>query len=81
MNPNMDEEWLVKKVFLLAIMKKEPDETLNETLLALVNTGMFDKKEGKKVLQELREEHYIVDNELSMKGLIVAKEAEMEFKL
>jgi len=81
MNHDMDEELLVKKVFLLAIMKKEQGESLGETLLALVNTGMFDKKEGKKVLQSLKDEHYIVNDELSMKGMILAKEAEMEFKL
>lgn len=81
MNHDMDEALLVKKVFLLAVMKKEEGESLNDTLLALVNTGMFDKKEGKKVLTELKNEHYIVNDVLSMKGMILAKEAEMEFKL
>jgi hypothetical protein len=81
MNPNIDEKLLVRKVFLLAILKKEQGESLGETLLALVNTGMFDKKEGKRVLQELKDEQYIVNEELSMKGMILAKEAEMEFKL
>ncbi|MEA2028286.1 MAG: hypothetical protein U9N49_04865 [Campylobacterota bacterium] len=81
MNQDIDEKLLVKKVFLLAILKKEEGESLNETLLALVNTGMFDKKEGKKVLQELKDEQYIVNDALSMKGMILAKEAEQEFKL
>jgi len=81
MNPNIDEKLLVKKVFLLAVLKKEEGESLNETLLSLVNTGMFDKKKGKKVLQELKDEQYIVNDELSMKGMILAKEAEQEFKL
>jgi len=81
MNHDIDEKLLVKKVFLLAVLKKEEGESLSETLVSLVNTGMFDKKEGKKVLQELKDEQYLVNDALSMKGMILAKEAEQEFKL
>jgi len=77
----MSEDDIVKKVFLLSILKKEEGESLSEVLIGLVNTGMFDKKEGKKVMKELIDEQYIVNEELSMKGMIIAKNAEIEFTL
>ena len=77
----MNEDDIVKKVFLLSILKKEEGESLSEVLIGLVNTGMFDKKEGKKVMKELIDEQYIVNEELSMKGMIIAKNAEIEFTL
>jgi hypothetical protein len=42
---------------------------------------MFDLKEGKKILKELKEEQYIVNDQLTVKGVAVAVEAEAEFKL
>jgi polyhydroxyalkanoate synthesis regulator phasin len=65
----------------LGILKKEPDETLDEVTNSLVNTGMFDMREAKQVLQELKEAQYIVNEQLSIKGIAVAQEAEAEFKL
>jgi polyhydroxyalkanoate synthesis regulator phasin len=77
----MGEEDIIKKVFLLSMLKKEEGESLSEVLTGLVNTGMFDKKEGKKVMKELINDQYIVNEELSMKGIIIAKNAEIEFTL
>ncbi len=77
----MGEEDIIKKVFLLSMLKKEEGESLSQVLIGLVNTGMFDKKEGKKVMKELIDEQYIVNEELSMKGVIIAKNAEIEFTL
>ncbi len=77
----MNEEDIVKKVFLLAIYKQEADETLMDTLKALVNTGMFDIKEGKEVLKMLQEEKFIVGDKLSFKGITLAQKAEAEFKI
>ncbi|SFV60525.1 hypothetical protein MNB_SV-9-791 [hydrothermal vent metagenome] len=77
----MNEEDMIKRVFLLGILKKESGETLNDVTKYLVNTGMFDMKEAKKVLKELKDKNYIVKEELSIKGLAIAKEAEAEFKL
>ena len=77
----MNEEDINKRVFLLAIFKKEPDETLNEVTISLVNAGMFDLKGGKQILKELREAQYLVNDQLSIKGIAVATEAEAEFKL
>ena len=76
----MEELDIVKRVFLLAVSKREEGESMNETLQTLVNTGMFDMKEGKQVLKELRDAQYIVDNNLTMTGVIEADKAEKEFK-
>ena len=76
----MEELDIVKRVFLLAVSKREEGESMKETLETLVNTGMFDMKEGKQVLKELREAQYIIDNNLSMTGIIEADKAEQEFK-
>ncbi|MEA3418398.1 MAG: hypothetical protein U9Q90_03275 [Campylobacterota bacterium] len=77
----MNEADMVKRVFLLAILKREAGETLKDVTESLVNTGMFDLREAKVVLQELKDEQYIVNDQLSIKGIAVAKEAEEEFKL
>jgi len=74
---NMD---IFKKVFLLAIAKREEGESMEETMKSLVNTGMFDMSEAQKVLDELRAENYIVGDNLSMTGVVVANQAEQEFK-
>ena len=76
----MEELDIIKRVFLLGVSKREEGETMNETLITLVNTGMFDMKEAKQVLKELREANYIVGENLSMMGVIEADKAEKEFK-
>ena len=70
-----------KKVLLLAIYKKEDDETLNDVVKKMDNTKVFSLKEGKKYLKELKREEFILDNSLSMIGLVKAKEIELEFKI
>ena len=76
----MEELDIVKRVFLLAISKREESESMKDTLISLVNTGMFDMKEGKQVLEELRDTKHIVGDNLSMTGVIEADKAEKEFK-
>ena len=78
----MKELDIIKRVFLLAISKREEGETMKDTLESLVNTGMFDKgmKEAKQTLEELRTSNHIVGDNLSMLGVMVANEAEKEFK-
>jgi len=77
----MNEEDIEKRVFLLAIYKKMPDESLMDVTKSLANTGMFDLKRGKEILKELKKEQYIVNDQLTVKGIAVAVEAEEEFKL
>ena len=76
----MEELDIVKRVFLLAVAKREEGETMKETMISLVNAGMFDMKEAKQVLAQLRDAKYIVNDNLSMTGVIEADKAEKEFK-
>ena len=55
---------IVEKVLLLAILKKESDETLNDVVLKLENTNLFSLKEGKRLLKKLRSEEFISDSYL-----------------
>lgn len=70
-----------KKVLLLAILKKQDDETLLDVLKKMDNTKVFSLKQGKKYLKELKQVGFVVDNELSLIGIQKAKEVELEFKL
>ena len=72
---------IVEKVLLLAILKKESDETLNDVVLKLENTNLFSLKEGKRLLKKLRSEEFISDSYLTLKGEVTAKNVDKEFKL
>ena len=76
----MNEENVVERVCLLALMKKEQEETLVDIQKMLVDTGMFDMKECKQVFKMLKEEQYISNGSLTMKGIMEAKLAEEMFK-
>ncbi|MEA3432953.1 MAG: hypothetical protein U9R13_00060 [Campylobacterota bacterium] len=77
----MNEENVVERVCLLALMKKEADETLSDVQKILVETGMFDMKECKSVFKMLKSEQYISeDGGLTMKGVMEAKLAEEMFR-
>jgi hypothetical protein len=70
-----------KKVLLLAILKKEENESLNDILIKLENTNLFSLKEGKKLLKELKKEQFLTESILTIKGDIEAKKIEEEFKI
>ena len=72
---------IVERVLLLAILKKESNETLNDVVLTLENTGLFSLKEGKRLLKKLKSEEYISDSYLTLKGEVTAKNVEQEFKI
>jgi len=76
----MNEENVVERVCLLAVMKKEPEETLSDVQKMLVETGMFEMKECKKVFKMLNDEQYLSNDTLTMKGVMEAKLAEEMFK-
>ncbi|WP_041672731.1 hypothetical protein [Sulfurovum sp. NBC37-1] len=77
---NTDDKELLKQVTLLGIMKKKPDETLNDVMVMLVDTGMYSMKEAKQVFKELKADKYLVDGQLTLKGITEAKAAETMFK-
>ncbi len=68
-----------KRVLLLAILKKANSDSLNEVLLSLEE--MFSLKQGKQYIKELKKDSFIINNELSFKGLSLAKQIEEEFKI
>ena len=70
-----------KRVLLLGIYSKEEDETTQDVLLKLEETGMFTLKEAKKLLKELREEGYLEGSKLTLKGIERAKVVQSEFKI
>ena len=70
-----------EKVLLLAILKKESNESLNDIVLKLENTGMFSLKEGKKLLKKLKNEEFVTESYLTLKGEVIAKNVEQEFKI
>lgn len=76
-----DLDELNKKVLLLAILKRDDDESLNDILIKLEETRVFSFKDGKKYLKELKESGFIINGVLSFAGEMMAKQVEQEFKL
>ncbi len=70
-----------KKVLLLAIYKKDEEETLLDVLKKMDNSKVFSLKEGKKYVKELRKETYMKDDNLTMLGITKSKDVELEFKI
>ncbi len=70
-----------EKVLLLAMLKKEENETLRDILTILENSRVFTIKEGKRLVKGLKKEGYIEENELTLKGSVTARAAEEEFRL
>ncbi len=70
-----------KKVFLLAIYKKQDDENLTDVIAQMEDAKVFSFKDGKKFLKEFKTDKLIIENKLSFSGIAKAKEAEREFKL
>lgn len=66
---------------LLGILKKHSDETLNDVLLKLEQSRVFSLKEGKQLLKGLKNDGFIADNNLTIKGELEAKLIEKEFKI
>lgn len=72
---------LNEKVLLLAIYKREDDESLNDVILKLENSKVFSLKDGKKYLKNLKNANYIKDGVLTLVGQEMAKDVEKEFKI
>jgi len=76
----MGDDQLLEKVTLLAIYKKQADESLDDVIKILADTGMYEYSEGKALLSTLIDSGYIAGESLSLIGLNIAKRAEQEFK-
>jgi hypothetical protein len=75
------EENMELRVLLLALYKKEEDESFKDIIMTLENGGLFTFKVGKKLLKVLKELEYITDEGLTMLGIEKSKQVEMEFKI
>ncbi len=73
-------EDILHRVTLLGILKKKPEESLEDVMEILIDTGMYEKAEAKKVFAQLRASGHIVGEGLSFIGVDAAKKAEQEFK-
>ncbi len=78
---SLNEADIEKKVMLLKLLVKESDESIDEVLKALVNTGMFELDRAKEIYKELESDGYINSGALTMIGDIEAKKAKEEFTL
>jgi len=70
---------LLSEVSLLGILKKQQQETLNDVRLQLADTGMFTLKESKQIFKLLRQEGFIDEVGLTLKGIAKAQEAQKRF--
>ena len=78
---NNFEENIELRVFLLAIYKRESDESFKDVIAKMEDARVFDQKTGKKYLKELRQLGFISEDSLTMIGIEQAKNVEMEFKI
>lgn len=78
---SLKEDEIEKKVFLLKLLLKEQDESMEDVINALVNTGMFEKEDALKHLKELESRGYIANDALTMIGQVEAQKAKEEFTL
>ena len=81
MNLDLNMENIEIRVLLLALYKKQDDESFNDVLGVMEESRGFTKKVGKKYLKFLKQENYITEDSFTMIGLEKAKEIEMEFKI
>jgi uncharacterized protein (UPF0335 family) len=75
----MNDDNVIERVCLLAMLKKEPNESIQDIMVMLVNTAMFDMKECKKIFKWLKKEQYILEGKLTMKGILEANIAQEMF--
>ncbi len=69
------------RVLLLAIYKKQEDESLKDVLKMMDNSRVFDLKTGKQYLKELRNLTFLEEDSLTFIGIEEAKKVELEFKI
>jgi len=75
------EENIELRVLLLAIYKKQENDTFLDVIKTMENSRVFNLKTGKKYLKRLKELNYIIDDSLTLIGIQKAKEVEQEFVL
>jgi len=81
MNNIEGDENIEIRVFLLAIYKRQENESLQEVINMMINSNVFDQKTAKKYVKILKKIDYLIDESLTMLGIQKAKEVELEFKI
>jgi len=73
---------ILKQVTLLGAYKKEPDESMEDVMTMLVETGMYPdgKSQALEIFQQLQDEHLLTEQSITMQGIIEAKKVEEMFK-
>ena len=70
-----------EKVILLALLTKEEGENLRDVLAMLEESRVFSMKEGRRLCKVLKNEGYIQEGQLTLKGSATARAAKAEFTL
>ncbi|EFK96388.1 hypothetical protein LDC_1584 [sediment metagenome] len=78
---NQEDIELLEDLFLLAMLNKEPDETIDDIINILVEGKALNFDEAKEIVNNLKTKGEIVDNDLSFLGLTLANIAKEKFKL
>ncbi|MBN2767525.1 MAG: hypothetical protein JXQ68_00320 [Campylobacterales bacterium] len=77
----MSDEAILEQVLLLAILKKEPNESIEDVLKMLEEAHAMSLNEGKEIVDRLEKEGAIVAGKLSFLGIAMANEAQRAFSL
>lgn len=77
----LEDKDLLTQVVLLALLHKEPAESISEVLEMLEEARAMTTKEGKDIISQLEKDGMIINNELSFMGLAMAQKAQEAFKL
>jgi hypothetical protein len=77
----MDDVALLEQVVLLAILKKEPNESIDDVLKMLEESHAMSLAEGREIVMRLEQEEAIVAGKLSFLGIAMANEALKAFTL
>lgn len=78
---NQEDIELLEDLFLLAMLNKESDETIDDIINILVEGKALSFDEAKEIVNNLKTKGAIVDNDLSFLGLTLANIAKEKFKL
>ncbi len=78
----MNEDFeLLEQVVLLALLHKEPNESVQDILAMLEESRAMTIAEGKEIISKLEKEGAVVDGKLSFVGMALANKAQEAFKL
>lgn len=77
----MNDTALLEQVVLLAILKKEPNESIDDVLKMLEESRAMSLAEGREIVTRLEQEEAIVAGKLTFLGIDMANEALKAFTL